>query len=142
LTLAAIVAVLSTGRFDERRFESHSYARFDPVFAWVDAHAPSGHRIGLAGSTGATPGLAPTLPLFGPRLGNEVSYVGDRVVHSVEVPARQSSFRDELRVGRYDLLAVGLPYAGQTDTWARELRFPLLARSTRIALYEVPPSAR
>jgi 4-amino-4-deoxy-L-arabinose transferase-like glycosyltransferase len=142
LILAALVAVLAVGRFDEHRFDSHSYASFDPAFAWIDANAPSGHRIGLTGSTGATPGLAPTLPLFGPRLGNRVSYVGDRVVHSVEVPTSERSFQRELRSGRYDLLAIGLPYAGRTDAWARKLRFPLLARSNRLALYQVPATAR
>jgi hypothetical protein len=142
VVLLALVALLVLARADQRRVDSHTYAGYDPVFAWIDANAPSGHRVGLTGSTGATPGLAPTLPLFGPRLGNVVIYVGQRVAHSVELPATQTAFVRELRGGRFDLLAIGLPYAGATDRWARGLGFRLLARSNRIALYRVPPSIR
>jgi hypothetical protein len=140
---AALLAVLVVaGRLQQRQYDKRSYARFDPTFAWIDAHAPSGHRLGLTGATGETPGLAPVLPAFGPRLGNEVSYVGDRVVHSVELPATLASFQRDLRRGNYDLLMIGLPYAGSTDVWSRRLGFRLLARSNRLALYAVPPSER
>jgi hypothetical protein len=126
----------------EHQFDGRSYAPYDPVFAWIDAHAPAGHRIGLTGTTGGTPGLSPVLPLFGPRLRNIVGFVGDRVVHSVETPPRERSFESELRRGRYELLVIGLPYAGETDIWARSLGFPLLARSSRLALYAIPRRAR
>jgi hypothetical protein len=142
LAVTALAVLVVAGRLEQRRVDRHTYARFDPVFAWIDAHAPAGHRIGLTGATGATPGLPPVLPAFGPRLGNRVTYVGDRVVHSVELPARKSSFQTELRRGHYDLLVIGLPYAGATDLWARELGFRELARSDRIALYAIPPGAR
>jgi hypothetical protein len=136
---AALLAVLIVaGRLQERQFDGRSYAPYDPVFAWIDAHAPAGYRIGLTGTTGGTPGLSPVLPLFGPRLRNVVGFVGDPVVHSVETPTRKRSFQRELRTGRYELLVIGLPYPGKTDVWARALGFPLLARSSRLALYAIP----
>src|SRR5205807_4242319 len=137
LASLAVLGLAVVARFDQRGFDRQSYAQYDAVFAWIDSHAPSGHRIGFTGGTGATPGLAPALPAFGPRLGNQVGYVGDVVVHSVEVPARQSSFVAELRQGRYELLMIGLPHAGQTDQWAKSMGFRLLARSNRLALYRV-----
>ena len=141
LAAAALIGLVILGRIDQHRVDSHGYASSDPVFAYIDRYAPSGHRIGLTGSTGATPGLAPTLPAFGPRLGNVVTYVGPRVVHSVEVPGREIQFLHELQSGRYDLLMIGLPYAGQTDVWARSLGFRQLVRSDRLALYAIPPGA-
>ena len=140
---AVLLALLVlAGWLQERQFHRRSYAPFDPVFAWIDAHAPAGHRVGITGATGETPGIAPVLPAFGPRLGNQVTYVGDRVVHSVEVPTRLGSFERDLRRGHDDLLLIGLPYAGKTDAWSRSLGFPLLASSNRLALYEVPPRDR
>ncbi len=129
------------GRIDQERIDDQGYGGFDPVFAWIDRHAASGHRVGLTGATGETPGLAPVLPAFGPGLGNSVTYVGRRVVHSVELPRRLTTFVSELRRGRYDLLLIGLPYAGRTDAWARQLGFHQLARSSRLALYAVPRRA-
>lgn len=135
---ACLLALVGVGRLVQTHFDRHSYAPYDPVFAWIDTNAPSGHRIGITGATGSTPGLAFVLPAFGPRLGNPVTYVGDVVVHSVEVPTRESSFRRELQDGRYELLMIGLPFAGRTEEWARSMGLPLLARSRRIALYAVP----
>src|SRR5581483_7139561 len=138
LAAGAVVVVVGVGRLQQRGFDKQSYASFDPVFAWIEAHAPSGHRIGFTGGTGATPGLAPQLPAFGPRLGNRVTYLGDVVVHSVEVPRQKQDFETKLRASHDDLLMIGLPNAGQTDDWARSLGLPLLARSNRVALYGVP----
>jgi hypothetical protein len=142
LIAAVLAALVFAARLQERQFDKRSYAPFDPTFAWIDAHAPTGHRVGITGATGETPGLAPVLPAFGPRLGNQVSYVGDRVVHSVDLPATLPSFQRDLRSGHDDLLMIGLPYAGETDVWARRLGFQQLARSNRVALYAVPPSER
>jgi hypothetical protein len=136
----ALVALVALGRLDESQFDKGSYAGADPVFAWIDQHAPQGQRIAYVGSTSNTPGLSPALPLFGPRLGNAVVYIGRPVVHSVELPASRPAFARQLTRGRYGLLAIGLPVAGSTDAWARQLRFRSLARSWRIALYALPGS--
>jgi hypothetical protein len=136
--VAVVVAVVALGRVDQRSFDRHSYASEDPVFAWIEAHTPTGHRIGLTGAVDVNTGLSPVLPAFGPRLGNRVTFVGDVVRHSVEVPARETAFRAELVDGRNDLLMIGLAVAGQTEAWARGLGYRLIVRSTRVALYAAP----
>lgn len=133
----AAVAVIAGGRADERSFDKGFYKAYDPVLGWIGAHAPSGHRIGFTGGVGKN-ALADITPAFGPRLGNQVTYVGDVVRHSLEVPASIESFRSELGSGRYDLLLIQLQYAGRTDTWARALGYRPLVRSAALALYDQP----
>ena len=86
----------------------------------------------------STTGLSPVLPAFGLRLGNRVSYVGDRVRHSVHLPADQSSFDRELARGHYGLLVIGLQDASHTDAWARAAGYRLAAQSPRLVLYVAP----
>jgi dolichyl-phosphate-mannose-protein mannosyltransferase len=135
--IAACAAVVALGRLDQVNFDHRGYAGFDPTFAWIDAHAPTGRRVGITGIW-STAGISPVLPAFGPRLGNHVSYVGDRVRHSLHLPASESSFDDELRRGRYDLLLIGLQDAAHTDVWARHAGYRLVAGSARLALYAAP----
>jgi hypothetical protein len=137
-TALAAATVVTVGRIHQRHFDRQSYASYDPVFAWIDAHAPTGHRIGLTGGSNVDTGLSFVLPAFGPRLGNRVTFVGDVVRHSVELPANKAMFHAELRDGRHDLLMIGLAYAGPTEAWARALGYRLVVRSNRVALYASP----
>lgn len=130
----AVVALAAAERALQVRFDGHSYAPYDPTFAWIDAHASSGNRIGVTG-VWSTTGMPPTLPAFGPRLGNEVSYVGVRVRHSLHLPPSRGEFDAALRHGRYDLLLVGLQNPDHTGTWAQQAGFRLVAVSPRLALY-------
>ena len=134
--LAAVVLV-TLGRLDQRSFDRHGYARYDPSFAFIERQAPSHHRIGIAGAW-SDQGLSPTLPAFGPRLGNQVAYIGDPVAHSLHLPASESSFRSELRRGRYELLVIGLQDPAHTDVWARAAGYRLITASARLALYTAP----
>jgi hypothetical protein len=138
--VAACVAIAVLGRLQQHSFDRHGYASYDPTFAWIDAHAPSHRRIGISG-VASTDGLAPVLPAFGPRLGNVVEYVGDRVRHSIHLPSSERSFDDELRRGRYDLLLIGLQDTAHTDSWARAAGFKLVTSSARLALYAAPHSS-
>jgi hypothetical protein len=140
LAALAVAVAFAAARVDQTHFDSRSYATYDPTFAWIDAHARSGHRVGVTGVWN-TYGLAPTLPAFGPRLGNVVAYVGDRVRASLHLPASESTFSSELRRGRYDLLLIGLQLTGHTDVWAEQLGYRLLVRSARLALYAAPGRA-
>jgi hypothetical protein len=137
LATASTLALAAVGRLDQRRFDVHTYASFDPSFAWIESHAAARHRIGITGIWSTT-GLPPTLPAFGPRLGNYVAYVGDRVRHSLHVPASESSFEAQLRRGRYDLLLIGLQDTAHTDVWARAAGYRLVSHSDRLALYAAP----
>jgi hypothetical protein len=134
---AALVAVAALARVDQTRFDSRTYAPFDPTFAWIDAHARAGNRIGVTG-VWSTFGLTPTLPAFGPRLGNVVAYVGDPVRASLHLPDSEARFAAELRKGRYKLLIIGLQLTDRTDAWAQQLGYRLVVRSSRLALYEAP----
>ncbi len=134
--VACAVAVVA-GRLEQRSFDRHPYAGYDATFAWIDRNAPTGHRIGIAG-VASNEGLAPVLPAFGPRLGNQVAYVGDQVRHSVHLPASKSSFDRELARGHFDLLLVGLQNTDQTDTWALAAGYRIVAWSPRLALFAAP----
>lgn len=134
----SVVILLAIGiRLQQRSFDKHSYAPYDPVFAWIVTHAPSGHRIGISGEADLT-GLAPVFPLVGPRLGNRVAYAGDEVGHSIQLARSAASFREDLLRGHYDLLEIGLTVTGHTDEWARALGYRLLVSSNRLALYAAP----
>jgi len=138
--LSAAVCLLGlvvVARLDQQKFDRRSYAPYDPAFAWIDAHAPSGQRVGITG-VASTSGPLPVLPAFGPRLGNEVFFVGDRVRHSLHLPASQSSFDAELRRGHYGLLVVGLQNTDRTEQWAQAEGYRLATRSSRLALYVAP----
>lgn len=136
-TVVGVALLAASGIFVvQRSFHRDGYAAYDPVFAYIIHHAPSGHRVGIAGE--ATPtGLAPVLPMAGPRLGNRVAYVGDVSVHSVELPASPSSFAAELRRGHFDLLEIGLEHTASTGRVARRLGYRLLVSSPRLALYRL-----
>jgi len=69
--------------------------------------APSGSRIGVAGYW-SSQAFVPIYALFGPRLGNDVEYVGPTVDHQVREYGDRASFLAAARRGSYDLLAVGL----------------------------------
>lgn len=138
VALACLVVPLAGGlvlaRADETRYDGHTYASYDPTFAWIEAHAPSGHRVAVSGAWD-TNGLVPVLPSFGPRLGNVVAYVGDLVRHSLHPPSHGGAFEAQLRRGRYDLLIIGLQNPSRIEQWARADRYQLVARSPRLALY-------
>jgi hypothetical protein len=138
---AFALALVVAGWIDERQFNHHSYARYDPVLAWITNHAPAHHRIGITGVVSTSAGVYPVLPMFGPRLRNYVAYVGDRVRHSLALPTAEGSFDAELRRGRYDLLLVGLQDTAHTDAWAHAFGYRLVTQSDRLALYAAPGAA-
>ena len=141
LAIAGVLAVSAAGLADHRAFNRRFYEPYDPVLRWVGRHASSGHRIGVTGGVGKD-ARAELLPAFGPRIGNHVSYVGDATRHSLHVPGRLSSFASELKGGHYDLLMIQLQYAGNTDMWARQLGYHLLAHSAALSLYSAPAEMR
>lgn len=138
---ALLVALAGIGRVVQHGFDANPYAAFDPTFAWIDARAPAGHRIGVTG-VWDTDGLPPTLPAFGPRLGNRVAYVGRRVRASLHLPPDEAAFAREVRRGRYDLLLVGRQDPAGTTGWARALGFRPVARSSRLELLASPAALR
>jgi Dolichyl-phosphate-mannose-protein mannosyltransferase len=112
------------------------YGAGDPAVAWLEANAPSGHRIALAGDW-SVPGLPPTLPAFGPRLANEVAYAGPFVRHMLRHERDPRRFAERLR--GYDLVVVGRGFTptgrpAPEEAWAQAAGFTPVASSSRLAV--------
>jgi dolichyl-phosphate-mannose-protein mannosyltransferase len=132
----AVAGYVHQRRYDDVRFEAQSAA-----VSWVDAHAASGRRVGVAGSWSAA-AFVPIYGLFGPRFRNEVQYVGPIVSDQLRFYHDPARFRAALGHGRYDLLAVGRLQAQSLDRprpprtlneppearWARSAGFAEVAR--------------
>src|SRR5205807_1519211 len=101
---AALVAlVLGLGWLHQRDFNKARYRHYDATLDWLISHAPTGHRVGLAG--GASGGYdSPPLVMFGPRFGNFVSFVGPKYRGLLEEYHQAQPFIAALRRGRFDLL--------------------------------------
>lgn len=142
VALAAVLAVAVAGLGVERKVDDRRFAGKDATIDWVERHAPSGARIGLAG-TNAFDGTPPAYPMFGPELGNEVSYVGPQVKGGLRHHRSRRAFVRALRQGDYDLVVVGR--ASQFDDrgthpleWARSADFEPVARSQWLTLLRAP----
>jgi len=129
---------------NQRSFERHTYAPYDPVFAWLQTYAPSHRRIGVAGIW-LGDGLPPVLPAFGPRLGNRVTYVGPFRRHTVVGYQGPLPYTAALHRGRYDLVLVGREHPAGVpagiEGWTAAAGYRLVAESPRFALFSAPPSA-
>lgn len=140
--LVVAIVLAAIGERAQRHFYRYRYAGVDTTVGWVTAHAPQGNRIGVAGdwTSGLLP--SPVLPLFGPRFGNQVAYVGPMDVGTLVRYRRESSFLSAVRRGRYDLLVVGSapsPFGPPVaPTWARATGFREVAASGRFILFASP----
>jgi hypothetical protein len=141
--VAAAVAVTAAvvGYDSQERFNDKRYRGLTPTIDWVAANAPEGRRIGLAGGFAVGP-VAPILPMFGPRLRNQVEFVGPLRRDMLGHHRTRSAYRAALRRGRYDLLLVGrgvVPRDGtRTERWTLEAGWVPVARSATDVLYRRP----
>lgn len=140
----ALLAATAVGEGARRRANADSFARYDPAYAWIEANAPAGKRIGLAGLWSLR-GASPVLPAFGPRLGNRVEYVGPFVEGTLREHRDRARFQAALRRGRYDLVIAGLGFARELPPaqvraarWTQELGYRPVARSRRLLLLAAP----
>ena len=140
-----LVAGAALGHARQRTFNDARYAEGDPVIAWFAREAPADHRVGLAGVWSVS-GLAPVLPAFGPRLGNDVAYVGRFHDGQLREWETRPEFAAAVARGGFDLLVVGkgsysgcrVPGSGTDETaWAAAEGFRRLAESDRLVLYRV-----
>lgn len=148
----AVLAAAVVGYQRQEEFNSRRYADEDATFGWLARNAPAERRIGLAGLWDGS-GISPVWPAFGPRLANQVEYVGRSPGGLLLEHGSQSAFLRDVERGDYDLLLVGkikgdrdicpVPGSGTDENvWLRRLGFPRLAESRRFVLYRVPPSVR
>lgn len=141
LAVLAVLAVAGAAVVRDRA-AGRGYGALDPAIAWIEANAPAGHRVALAG-VWSVDGVSPVLPAFGPRLGNEVAYAGPFDQHLLRQERDPERFRARLRDGHFDLLVVGRGIvAGRgpapEESWARAAgAVPVLA-SPRLALLALP----
>jgi hypothetical protein len=142
---ASVVLLFVALVVQERRFNDDRYARAEAPTRWVNAHAPAGRRIGIVGEGGGA------YSMFGPRLGNEVEYVGPVVEGTLRTYDRRPGFEDALRRGRYDFVlvhAVGLVQPTlhvRQERWLRGLGYELVASGVQatavpqpVRLYRAP----
>jgi hypothetical protein len=133
--LAVAVAVLSY--HDQRVLARRPYIPADPVVAYVLAHAPAGTRIALTGQWTAQ-GLIPVAPLFGPRLENDVTYIGPWIRHRLQQYSRPRPFDAALRADHAPYLVVGTGFPPLPDPiearWARADGYRVLGASSRLVL--------
>jgi energy-converting hydrogenase Eha subunit F len=133
VALTAVVGALVTRRaYNEQPYQA------DATLAWLLQHAPAGHRVGLAGVW--SNGISPIFPAFGPRLGNQVAYVGPFVRHMLQQYEGAAPFVSAVRSGGYDLLIVGRgdpqPQPDvPSQAWARAAGFREVTESGRLVLY-------
>ncbi len=132
---AAAVALVVVTIAAADRANDRGYAAFDPAFAAIDRRGEV--RVGIAG-VWSTTGVPPALPAYGPRLRNDVSYVG----HYPDGMLRR--FTGERAFARaaesYDLLLVGTGIPPGTDDrairWAKAAGWREVTRSARLVLLE------
>ena len=103
VTGAAVAAV--AGRWIEQRPPERPYGSRDATIAWIEANAPEDRRIALAGYRSPR-AFVPILPAFGPRLRNEVEYVGHLVQGTLRPYADRTGYITALERGGYDLVLV------------------------------------
>jgi hypothetical protein len=145
LAAGALAAALVAGGWAvQERYNEQRYVDVDPAVDWIAANAPEHHRVGIAG-TWSNDGISPVFPSFGPRLRNEVAYLGEFRREMLRRYAERGRFVSALRRERYDLLLVGRgapPRAGRRDErWALAAGYVPVAESDRLALLARPERA-
>ena len=148
-TACAAGLLLAGLAVQEERFADTRYEGEAAPARWISAHAPSGKRIGVLGE-----GFV-VQPMFGPRLENEVEYVGPVVDGMLRTYGSRGELAGALEEGDYDLVLLqdsgliepGLPQ--RQERWLRELGYRLVASGRESAafgqpvrLYRAPPEAR
>jgi hypothetical protein len=148
VAVLAVLAFVAVGDELRRRAQADQYARYDPVFAYVDQHAPAGTRIGLTGLW-SLKGVSPAFPAYGPRMRNHVRYVGQFVRGTLHEYGDRAKFQSALRRGHYDLLVIGTGFARELPAskvrdirWALSLGYRRAAGSSRLVLLRAGTLAR
>ena len=142
LALVVALGVAAYGEHFQKTFAADRYTSGEEVTTWITQHAPSGHRIALAGYWDART-ISPVYPAFGPRFGNHVAFVGPHRRGFLRSYFTRTAFMNALRVGRYDLLVVGLtpgglkgaPQGRDFARWVKAAGWKRATGSRYLALY-------
>jgi hypothetical protein len=110
---AAAVAAVVAGAALENRFAERRYTALSEPYRLLDEAAPSGERIGIVGEGWGV------YPLFGPRLGNDVAFVGEREDEMLRGYETRGEFADAVRDRGYDFVMVQEIATFDADLWRR-----------------------
>jgi hypothetical protein len=137
LILACGCAVAVAAYHYQRVLAGRPYAPADATIDYVLTHAPTSTRIGVTGIWTAQ-GVEPVAPMFGPRFGNRLGYVGPFVDHRLEQYTSRARFVAALQRDRYRFLEIGrgippVPAPVQM-VWARSAGYAPVAQSPRLIL--------
>jgi hypothetical protein len=144
IVLAGAVAV-GVGYVRQRELNEDRYLGRDPSVDWILRNA-SHRSVALAGVPSLA-GIPPVWPVFGPRIDNDVEFLGRFEQGQLREYDSRRAWANALRRGRFDLLLVGeggygpceLPGKHSDDNaWARSEGFERLAASGRLTLYRLP----
>jgi hypothetical protein len=138
---ASLAAVATVGYPLQRHYNDSRYARQDPTFAWIQRHADSGAKVGLAGSFDFS-AVPPGWPMYGSRIGNRVAFVGRLQGGRLAQYTTAREWAKAVARGRYDLLLVFqsrpvIPTKADEPLWASRQRFNVVARSPAFVLYRL-----
>lgn len=139
-SVAAALAVIG-GLVLSDRFLEGRYREPPTVAEALDLAAAGDYRIAIAGNWFAT--TPPILAMQGPRLSNEVEFVGSFEDDALRAASTAGEFGQQLELGDYDLLLVGkadLPAEPDLseELWAREAGWKLVLEDSRFSLYAAP----
>jgi hypothetical protein len=119
---------------------------FDATFDWVYANAPADHRIALADEW--SKGVGSPFPMFGPRLENEVEYLGPFRQQMMREHRTEADFVQHFRDGGFDLLLVGRSFRAapgkppahrvREEVWAARAGLEQVAQSDTFTLFRRP----
>jgi hypothetical protein len=135
---AAVALAVLGGYAVERRYGNNRLRGQDVTIDRFLAQARDGDRVGIGEQWSVIP-PSPVLAMFGDRLRNRVSYLGEHV-DGVNKPYRDPArLRSRLARDRYEWLMIGRGLEPQGTTpamrWVRADGYDLVAQSARLALY-------
>ena len=130
IAAAGLVGAVGVGYRVSDRIDA-SRTRGDATFAWIEANAPSGQRVGVGGVWDLD-GPPPVWPVHGPSFGNHVEFVGRLERKQLRRYTRESEWR--AAAARFDLIVMGTLPTRELE-WAGRAGFTEVARSPRLVLY-------
>jgi hypothetical protein len=136
----AVALVGVAGYETQKRFNGVRYVGQDPTVDHILRRVPEGRAVGLAGTWNT--GIPPVLPAFGPRLRNEVSYVGWNDGDFLRRYTTREGFVNTLEARGYDYLFVGrgvvVRPSVREERWAEKAGFERVAESENLTLLRAP----
>lgn len=140
----ALVGLAAADRMQDA-INADRYGHVDPALTALLRAAPEGKRVGLEFATYWSLGdLSPVWPAFGTRIGNEVEFVGEVVDGFLTPYPDEAEFREALRHGDYDVLAIGRSDIARQNTpaqaWAIDAGWRTIALSERLRVLVPPPA--